>query len=243
MKAVWTIAKREWMSYFTTWSGYLIVAGMLLMQGLLFNTLVLQGGKDQKSSDVVYGFFYFTVFTTIVAGVLVAARTFAEEKATGTIVLLETAPVREWQVVAGKFAGAFGCVLVLVAMSVYLPLLVGVNGRVDGGQLVAGYLGTTLLAAVGVAGGVFASSLTRSQVLAAILAAMMLAVLFLAWIISRKVDGNLGAFFGFLDLWDQHFRTFAKGTIKWASVAYYVAITYFFLLATTVVISSRRWRG
>jgi ABC-2 type transport system permease protein len=243
MRAVWLMAKREWQSYFMTWTGYLIVAGVLLLQGLLFNTLILQTGKELRSSDVVYGFFYFTVFTTVVAGVLVAARTLAEEKATGTIVLLETAPIREWQVVLGKFLGAFGCVLIIIVLSMYLPLMVTVNGRIDWGQFLAGYLGTLLLAAVGTSIGVFASSVTRSQVLAVVVAGVVLAMLFLAWTISRRVDGPVGAFVGYLDLWDQHFRSFAKGTIKAGSVAYYLGLCYFFLLSATTVLASRRWRG
>jgi ABC-2 type transport system permease protein len=243
LSSAWLIAVREWKSLFTTLSGYLIVAGVLLLQGVLFNIQVLQIQKELRSADVVYGFFYFTVFTTVVAGVLVAMRAFTEEKSAGTMVLLETAPIPERAVVLGKFLGALLCVALVIVLSFPIPLLVAVNGKVQLAQLALGYGGTFLLAAVGVSVGLFASSLARSQAVAGVIAGVILALLFLAWMLSKRIDGNLGAIVGSLDLWDQHFRAFARGTLKLGSVVYYVGLTYIFLLATTVVVASRRWRA
>lgn len=241
MRGVVLVAKRELVSYLLSPTGYLVLAIVLLIDGLLFNSFAMAGQK--KSFDVLYNFFYFSSGTTMVASVFIAMRVFAEEKQLGTLVLLETSPLGEHQVVLGKFLGAWSFLLLLLALSVYMPLLILVNGKVTFGHMLSGYLGLALLGAACIAIGTFASSLAKNQILAAVMAGAMIVALLLSWMIARKVEGTFGDVVGYLDLFDKHFRSFGRGSIKLQSVIYYLSLTYAALLATTAVLSARRWRG
>jgi ABC-2 type transport system permease protein len=235
------IARRELNSYLVSASGWLIIGIVLLVQGLLFNAFGMRG--EQKSFDVMYWFFYFSSGTTMIASIFIAMRLFAEEKQLGTMVLLETSPVTEWSVVLGKFLGGWLFLCLLLLLSIYMPLLILVNGKITVAHLFAGYLGLALLGAACIAIGTLASSLAGNQVVAAVIAGASITALVLAWMLARKIDGPLGDFIGYLDFFDKHFRDFARGTVKLGSVIYYAGIAYFALLATTAVIGARRWRG
>ncbi|HEY4221139.1 MAG TPA: ABC transporter permease subunit [Myxococcota bacterium] len=241
MRGTLLIARREIVSYLMSSTGWLILGVVLLAQGLLFNAVAMAGEK--KSFDVVQLFFYFSSGTTMVASIFISMRLFAEEKQLGTLVLLETSPMTEWQVVLGKFFGGWVFLCLLLVLSIYMPLLVLVNGKITIGHLVSGYLGLALLGSACIAIGTFASSVAQSQVLAAVIAGGGIVALVLAWMLARKVDGSLGDVIGYLDLFDKHFRAFSRGTVKLGSVVYFLSLTYVALLSTTAVIGARRWRG
>lgn len=235
------IARREIGAYLTSTTGWLILSIILLADGLLFNGIAMAGEK--KSFEVLQTFFYFSSGTTMVASIFIAMRLYAEERQQGTLVLLETAPIAEHVVVVGKFLGAWAFLLLLLALSGYLPLLVLVNGKVTGGHIFAGYIGLAFLGAACIAIGGFASSLAKNQIIAAVISGGIIVALLLAWILAKKIEGTLGDVVGFFDLFDQHYRTFSRGTIKLASLAYYGALTYGALLLTTAVLTARRWRA
>lgn len=241
MTTIGLIARRELQSLLSSPLGYVIIAVILLVDGLLFNAFAM--GGEKRSYDVLQAFFYFSSGTTMVASVFISMRLFAEEKQTGTLVLLETSPASEWQIVAGKFLGGWGFLLGLTALTVYMPLLVVVNGKVTGGHLAAGYLGLALLGAACIAIGTFASSLAKNQILAAVLGGAMIVALLLMWLLARKIEGPLGDVVGYFDLFDRHFRSFSRGVVKLQSVVYYLSLAYAALLATVGVLSARRWRG
>ncbi len=242
MTAALLIARRELLGYLTSLTGWLILAVVLLAQGLLFNAFAL-GGAEKKSFDVLQGFFYLSSGTTMVSSIFISMRLFAEERQQGTMVLLETAPIPEYVVVAGKFLGAWAFFLMTLVLSVHLPLLVLVNGTVTAGHIVAGYLGLALLGAACISIGALASALAKNQILAAVLSGVTIVALVLAYILAKKIDGPVGGVIGFLDLFDTHYRVFSRGTIKLASVAYYLALTYGALLVTSAVLTARRWRA
>ena len=179
MSAALLIARRELSGYLSSMTGWVILATILLADGLLFQAVALSGEK--KSFDVLQAFFYFSSGTTMVASVFIAMRLFAEERQQGTLVLLESAPLHEPTVVAGKFLGAWVFLLLLLGLSAYLPTLVLVNGKVTVGHIAAGYLGLALLGAACIAIGAFASALAPNQVVAAVLAGAMIVALLLAW--------------------------------------------------------------
>lgn len=235
------IARRELAAYLTSTTGWVILAVILLADGLLFNGFAM--ANEKKSFDVLQGFFYFSSGTTMVASIFISMRLYAEERQQGTLVLLETAPIAEYVVVIGKFLGAWSFLLLLLALSGYLPLLVLVNGKVSGGHIFAGYTGLALLGAACIAIGGFSSSIAKNQIVAAVVSGAVIVALLLAWILAKNIDGTLGAVVGFFDIFDQHYRSFSRGTIKLASVAYYLALTYGALLLTTAVLSARRWRA
>ncbi len=241
MSTVWLIARRELQGYLLSPLGYVIIAAILLIDGLLFNGFAL--GGEKLSYEVLNLFFFFSSGTTMVASVLISMRLFAEERQTGSLVLLQTSPASEAQLVLGKFLGAYLFLLLLTGLTLYMPLLVLVNGTVTWGHLFTGYLGLALLGAACVALGTLASSLAPTQILAAVIAAVLTVALLVMWMLASKIDGPLGFVVAHLSLFDKHFQPFSRGILTSSAVAYYLSMTYAALLAATAVIGGRRWRG
>jgi ABC-2 type transport system permease protein len=117
-----------------------------------------------------------------------------------------------------------------------------VNGKVSVGHIVVGYAGVLLLGAASLAIGLFASAVARSQVVAAILGALILAPLVLLWAVAKAVDPPLNTFLSALSIHHENFRPFMNGILELHGVVYYLAVTYFFLLAATKTLEARRWR-
>lgn len=235
------LARRELYGYLRSPLGYSIVAAVLCLHGLLFNVLWMDG--ERLSYDVLEGFFYQSSGFVATVAVLLSMRLFAEERQTGTEVLLLKSPAPEWQLVAGKFLGAYVFLCGYIALTAYMPLLVLVNGKVTLGHVAAGYGGLLLLGAAVMALGAFASSLVASQLLAAVLAAAITVAFFSCWMIARKVEGGLGGIVGYLDFMDSHYRSFSRGIVKLSSVVYFLSVVYAALLAATATLAARRWRG
>jgi ABC-2 type transport system permease protein len=234
------IARREAYAYLRSPLGAAIVAGVLLIDGLYF----YWSGMNRKllSAEALQEFFYGASGTTMIAAVILSMRLLSEERQTGTFTLLSTAPVRDVEIVIGKFLAAFVVLVVMTALTAYMPLLVGVNGKVSLGHVLVGYLGLILLGSAATAIGLFASALARSQVVAAIIGAALLGVLILQWMVAKAVDPPLNAFMSGLALHHENFRPFMQGILELKTVVYYVIVTYFFLLAATKVLEARRWR-
>jgi ABC-2 type transport system permease protein len=235
------IARREFRAYVRSPFGYIVAAATLLIDGLLFEGFAL-GAEARLSADVLFDFFYFASGTTMVAAILLSMRLVAEERQTGTLVLLNTSPVRDSEIVAGKFLASLGFVFVLTALTSYMPLLILVNGRVSAAHILVGYLGLILLGAASVAIGLFASALAKTQVLAAIAGAGILVAMLLLWLVGRVTDPPLNTFLAGLALHNERQSAFMRGLLELDNVVYYVAVTYFFLLAATKTLEARRWR-
>lgn len=241
MRNVAIIVRRELAGYFRTPSGYLIAAATLLVQGLMFNTRALGTGA-KLSSQVLQDFLRDSSGTTTVAAVLLAMRLFAEERQSGTIVLLYTAPVREAQIVAGKFLSAFVVLAIITLLSLYLPALIFVHGKVSLGHIAGGYAGLLCVGAATLALGVLGSALARTQLVAGVIAAVLIFVLFLTWQLSRVVEPPLGTFLSHLSLYEKHFFPFMRGLIQLSDVVYYAGVVYLALLAATRVVQHQRWQ-
>jgi ABC-2 type transport system permease protein len=167
----------------------------------------------------------------------------AQEWATGTIETLMTAPVEESDVVLGKFLGAFTFLLVLLAPTLLYVVLLEIYASPDYGPIFSGYLGIMLVGALFLAVGLFCSSLTRSQVVAAVMAAAILAVAtIIPWWASGKA--TLGGFWR--KAADQaimsRYTDFSKGIIDAGNVVFFLAATTVFLFLTVKVMESRRWK-
>src|ERR1700690_475628 len=167
MNATLLIARRELGTYLRSMTGYIIAALLLLVDGLLFNIYAI-GGDDKLSAKVLEQFFYTTSGFTMIASVFLSMRLLAEERQTGTIVLLMSSPVGEAEIVLGKFLSGITFLAMVLALTLFMPLLVLVNGKIAPGHLVAGYLGLLLLGSAAMAIGTLGSTLARTQVLAAI---------------------------------------------------------------------------
>ena len=156
MKNVWLIARRELTATLRSPLGFVVAALVLALDGLLFN-LWAMGGGEKLSAEVLYEFFYAVSGTTMVAAVFISMRLLAEEQQTGTINLLLTSPIQDHQIVLGKFLGAYLFLALLTLVTLYMPLLIMVHGKISWGHLLAGYLGLLLLGAAALAIGTFGS--------------------------------------------------------------------------------------
>jgi ABC-2 type transport system permease protein len=124
-----------------------------------------------------------------------------------------------------------------------MPLLIKVNGKITAAQIAVGYTGLLLLGAVSLAIGMFASSLTRQQLVAAVLGAAMLTLMVMLFPLAKRVDSPLREVLAELDLWWVHFQNgFMRGILNLKDVIYYVAVTYFFLLLSVKTLEAKRWQ-
>lgn len=236
------IAKRELMAFFTTWMGYIIAASALFIDGLLFNAFAVS--KDPKfSADVISDFFYFASGMSMVAGVFLAMRLMAEEKQTGTVVLYYTSPVSERQIIYGKFLSALIFLGFLHLLSLYLPALVMINGKVSMGHLASGYLCLFLIGAAAIAISLFASTISPNQLVAGVTGAFFLVTFLVLWMVSEIVEPPFKDIFSYLAIHNQHFNSFAKGIIHTKDIVYYLSMIFFFTECSVRALEARRWKG
>jgi len=158
-------------------------------------------------------------------------------------VLLNTSPVRDSDIVLGKFFAALTFLAILLALSVYMPILIKVNGKITSAQVFVGYLGLLLTGAATLAIGLLGSALARQQLVAAVAAAAMVALMCFIHMLANKVDPPLKEVIEQVDLWWIHFQYgFMKGILNLKDVVYYVAMTYFFLLLSVKTLEAKRWQ-
>lgn len=242
MGKTWQIAKRELGSFFNTWMGYVIIAAVLIIDGILFNAFAIS--SDPKlSADVLGDFFYFASGMSMVAGIFLAMRLMAEEKQSGTIVLIYSSPIKERQVIYGKFLSAFIFLSIMHLVSLYMPALIMVHGKISFGHVFAGYLCLTLLGASTIAITLFASTLAPNQLVAAVGGAFVTVVLLTMWMLSRVVDQPFKDIFSWLSIHNDHFTPFSSGIVNLQDVIFYVGLVVFFLECATRALDSRRCQG
>ena len=173
---------------------------------------------------------------------ILTMRLFSEEKKSGTIELLLTYPVRDGEVLLGKYMAALTVFLAMLVLTVTYSLIVSWITPVEWGPLATGYLGLFLQGAAFIAIGILISSLTENQIVAAV---ATFGTLLIFWVISWASDsagGNLGRVLSHLSL-TEHFESFAKGVIDTKDLIYYVNLSILALFLTLRSLDSKRWRG
>ena len=249
MKIFWTLLRRELGTFFFSLTGYVIIAAVTLLTGLSFVVLVQNLGTDPSPMPVTEMFYrtYFFWLIVLLASPVITMRLFALEKATGTFETLMTTPVGDVQVVTAKFFGAL--IFYLVA---WLPLLACLfivrhftnQNALDGGTIGGMFLGIFLTGGLFLSLGCFASSLTKSQMAAAmisfVLGVSLFALGFLAEAIpiSARWQAQAISYFGLFE----QMRDFARGVVDTRAVIFYVSATFLFLFLTLRVVESRRWK-
>jgi ABC-2 type transport system permease protein len=239
MNAIVLIARRELGNYFRTWIGYIIIAAALFLIGLWFNT---QSMGDKRSSEILASFFMGASGVVLASSIFISMRLLAAERESGTVNLLYSSPVRDHEIVIGKFLAALVFMAVLLATSVYMPLLVLIAGKISFGHLFVGYLGLLLYGAATLAIGTFGSALTRSQILSVIVSTLMTVSMFLVFFVGRVTERPLSSVFENVGLYHVHFTPFQSGVLHVRDVIYFLAVTYVALFAATRVLEARRWR-
>lgn len=234
------LARREIQAYFRSPLGSVVIASSLLLEGILFYWRSLS--QKLLSGEALAEFFWWTSGVTITAALFLSMRLVAEERQTGTFTLLNTSPIAEWEIVIGKYLSVLCMVVLLTGLSVYMPLLLLVNGKVSAGHIVTGYLGQVLLGGAAAAIGLFASTLTRSQLVAIVVGAAIVVVMLVFWVLAQAIDPPLNKFFAAAALHHQNFRPFQFGILELGAVAYYVSVAYLFLFGAVKILEARRWR-
>jgi gliding motility-associated transport system permease protein len=241
MRAASIIFRRELGAYLRSPLGWTIAAIALLLDGILFQAFALGGGK-KLSALVLSEFFRYSTLPVAVAAIALAMRLIAEERQTGTIVLLHTSPVRDVDIVLGKFLSAFVFLVGITVASIYMPLLILVHGKISLGQVLVGYLGLALWGAAMLAVGVFASALARQQIVAGVVGAAIAAALVLFYFLAKVVDPPLAGVLASIDLYAQHFPAFQAGVLHSKDVIFYLGVTWLFLLLAVKTMEAQRWQ-
>jgi len=242
MDKVLLIARRELSSYFTTWTGYIVVFASILITGLLFNAFAI-GDAPKFSSDVLKDFFFFSSGIAMVAAIFLAMRLLAEEKQTGTIILFYTSPITERQLIYGKFLSVILIFMILQALTLHLPALIFLEGKVSVGHMAAGYLGVLLLGSAVLAIAMFGSVVASNQMIAAVIGASITVVLLLLWIVANRVDEPFSSLFSYISLHNFRFRPFSAGIVHIKDVVYYFSLILFFLECSVRALETRRLQG
>ena len=172
---------------------------------------------------------------------LLAMKTFAEEKVRGTLELLEMSHLTTWEMVWGKYFALLAIALFMLLFTLVFPLVLSLTGYNDWGMVLASYLGLFLSIASYLAVGLFSSSLSRNQLIAALLGfTLLMAFLLLALSVNATGNYYLGHFFKYLSV-PYHFEKFVGGAIASYSVLFFCSFIFFFLNLTTRVLRARRW--
>lgn len=247
MRNIWTIAKKEFNNYFSSPVAYTIAFLVLSIIGVIFvlNILALSnnpfGNADAPDVRMVTGPMAFMLMLAIPA---LTMRLIADELRMGTMELLMTAPLRDFELVAGKWLGAFLFVLVIIGISLVFPLMLNqiVQPGIDQMQMLSGYLGVILVAGALLGIGVGISSLFNNQI-AAFFTTMVVFVM-LWWLIGAPASilPTGGEIFAYLDVSSQLYSNFNEGVIKLSSVVYLLSLTAFGLFIGSTAVEVRRWR-
>jgi ABC-2 type transport system permease protein len=236
MRTALVIARREILAYFISPIAYLVSAMFLLISGFLFSLILIQ--SQQASMD---GLFLNVTVVLIFIAPLLTMRLLADEQKSGTLEILLTAPVRDWEVVVGKYLAAMALFGVMLLCTLYYPIILWrIGGNPDWGPVLTGYLGIVLLSSAMFAIGTLTSSLTENQIVAAVLG---FGILLLMWLIDAA--GNLATeatdLLRYLSL-PAHYNDFARGAINIEDVVYYLSVTFVALFLATRSLESRRYR-
>ena len=246
MRAVFAIAKKELHAFFMAPMAYVVIAAFLLMNGFLFSVILAalsQPGAFSASPMALFfgGTLFFWIFMIVMAPVI-TMKLGAEEAKTGTIETLMTAPVSDLEVVLGKYLGALGLYVAAWLPTALYVVVLRAYSTVDMGPVYAGYLSILLLGFFFLAVGLFASFVSKNQVVAAILGFAILLMLLLLSLLAFLVTSPFWKeVFGYVDLYT-NMQEFAKGIVSTRPVVYFLSGAALFLALSYQALQTRRWR-
>ncbi len=248
MRNLWAITRKEIHAYFVSPVAYVVMALLLAALGFFFSIRLLQTGEATMRSA-----FQDSQFFLLLVAPLVAMRLIAEEKRQGTIELLLTSPVRDWELVLGKFLSALLLIAITLAGTlVYLLILMRYGtpkvhlgflqvADLEWGPILAGYLGELLLAGAFLAVGLVASSITQNQIVAAVVGLIVLIMFWVTGAVSAVVGPPVSDFLGYLSI-TTHLDSFTRGELNTIDVSYYLSFIVLGLFLSVQALAARRWR-
>ncbi|MCG8554941.1 MAG: ABC transporter permease subunit [Proteobacteria bacterium] len=236
MQRALIIGRREFVGYFNSPAAYIVACLFLFLMGLFFwEPFFLVNRASVRSMFELMSILLLPTAPALTMGLI------AEEKRTGTIELLLTMPVRDTEVIVGKFLGALGLFVALMAVTLCYPLSVATLGNLDWGPVWSGYFGLLLQGAAMLAIGVLASSWTDNQLIGFFAAA---SIVFFLWVVDRFLPflpTSLASVIEWVSF-DYHFRSMLRGVIDTRNVIYFLSVTALSLGLAFRALESRRWR-
>ena len=230
------ISRREIRTYFNSPVAYIVVPVFVIITGYLFFTqLFLEKQADMR------GFFNIMPLLFMFMIPAITMRLLADEKASGTLELLITMPVRDWEVVVGKFLAAMALLCTAIGLTLVFAITVKSLGPLDRGPAIGGYLGLVLMGGAYVAIGVMASALTRNSIVSFIVAFAISFALYLLGRLTQFLPQSLQKLVAFLSI-DGHFENIGRGVVDSRDVIYYLSVMTVCLLIATLSLESRRWK-
>jgi ABC-2 type transport system permease protein len=247
MKALTATFVRELRSYFVSPLAYLVMTCFLLYNGIVFSAILSflndprNPGTERPMDNIFQGFFFWIILSFICT--VLTMRLVSEELRSGSIEVLMTAPVTEAQVVIGKYLAALTFFCALWVPTAAYAAIVAHYSRVDWGPIAGGYFGIFCLGALFLSAGILFSSLSRSQLLAAIMTFVVLVgVLFLVGLLDNLVNNEAAKqALGYVNLLG-HMDEFHKGIVDTRRLVYYGSAIFFFLFLASRALEARKWR-
>jgi ABC-2 type transport system permease protein len=229
------VFQKELRSYFNSPVAYIVIVVFLVILGWFFVSGIFIANISSLRTV-----FETTPFLLLFFAPAITMRLISEEKKSGTLELLLTKPVKEYEIIVGKFLAAWVLYFftLLPTLSFYVTMML--LGTLDLGPVIGGYLGLLLVGAVFLGVGVFGSSITENQVVGFIVSFLIVFVLFMLDKILLYVPTSLASVLEYLSI-DYHFSNIARGVIDSRDVLYYLSAIVFTLLLGTVSLQKRRW--
>ncbi len=239
------LVKRELQAYFLSPMAYVVMAAYLFFCGYSV-AYIFEFYNTNRLDISMRDIFYQMEFLAMLVAPLISMRLVAEEKKSGTLEMLVTAPVSDRAVILAKFTGALAFWIVLQAPTLVYLLIMEKHANPEYGSVITGYLGLTMIGALFLSIGLFISTIAKDQIVAALVSFVLLFSLYtlsgFANSIFTKWGGipwrDLLAYVGFMS----HYESFRKGVLDTRDLVYYVSVTFVFLFLSVRALESRRWR-
>ena len=243
---VYYIFQRELRSYFQSFIAYVLIAVFLLLAGYFFYTdlvMYVLWSFQKVAFNKIWGYYFNDLrYMLMIVIPPLTMRLFAEEKKLGTIELLWTYPLRDWELLAGKFLAALLFLFLMLALTLVYPAITYFLYHIDIAPVLAGYLGIFLLGSSFIACGILISSLTENQIVAAIgTFGLLLMFWFLTWN-EAAADEKVIKILLNISLFDR-LQTFTKGAIDLKDLVFFLNFHGFFIFLTWLSLTTRKWRG
>lgn len=237
MRNTFTIAWKETKAYFTTPTAYIVGAMFLVLTGIFF---VFDMTRPFAEASVRNFVSWASLFIMFLAPLL-TMRLLAEEQKLGTLELLLTAPVQDWEVVVGKYIASFIALMVTIIFTLYYVALLYVFSTPDTGPILSAYFGLVLYGMAALAIGLMASSLSGNQIVAAVVGIGILLTLSFIDRIASILEGVAADVLNGVSM-NAHFTDFARGVIDTSHIVYYISMAAVFLFIAVRSLETRRWR-
>lgn len=243
MNAMMTIARREFRSYFDSPLAYVVICLSFLGMGLMF--FLFRGGFWQADKASVQGIFeYAPIGLSLLVVPVVTMRLLAEEKRTGTLEMLITLPVKDSDVILGKYVGGLGLVMTLVLATLAYPFAMFKwpwnLGPLDWGPVLAGYFGLALFSAASVAIGLLVTALTESQAIAFFITFFVLTCFWFVADVAAFLGGTFGNVLEYMSF-QTRLEGFSRGIVDTRDVVYFLSVTALALAVAFRALERRKW--